>query len=129
MIERTLSYRRVKRLTNDPLCASPEVFYLVETDGADDFGVFCFHTCEAGYMVHVEMKPEFRGKRAAQSYRAAFAWMFDNTDCQKIIGEIPIKLRAAQFMARFVGGEFDGIDAGALRCYSLTKKSFNQGPA
>lgn len=126
MIERTFDYRRVKRLTSAPICASPEVFYLVEAVDGSDMGVVGFHKCHGGYMVHVEMKPDFRGKKAAQSYLDAFEWMFTHTDCEKIIGEIPVELRAAQFMARHVGAAFDGIDAGVLRCYSLTKSTFNQ---
>lgn len=125
MIERCTDYRRVKKLTSADICASPEVFYLIETDGVDDLGVFYFHECEGGYMIHVEMTNNFRGKQAAESYKDAFEWMFENTVCEKIIGEIPMQLRAAQFMARHVGATFDGIDKGVLRCYSLTKRTFN----
>lgn len=129
MIERCTDYRRVKALTGYIVCPSPEVFYLVETDGIDDLGVVWFHTCDGGHMVHVQMGDMMRGKKAAQSINDAFEWMFENTACEKIIGEIPIERRAVHFMAKHVGFKFDGIDKGVLRCYSLTKITFNKRAA
>ena len=125
MIKRCFDLRRVKLLAPDwPLSISRKVFYLVEEQDGEDLGVIVFVPTKGGLMMHVEMSEKCRGKQALEAYREAFRWIFENTDCETIIGEIPVDNRAAHVMARRSGGIFDRIEANVLRCYKLTKQMF-----
>lgn len=125
MIERCFDLRRVKRLTDADLFISRKVFYLIEVKENKDVGVMAFvPTTALGLVVHVEINKTHRGKEAVKFYRDAFAWIFEHTEHDKIIGQIPIANRPACFMARHSGARFDGIEDGALRCYSLDKQTF-----
>lgn len=126
MIERATSYRRVKALAPDwDLVVSDKIYYLVETENGEDVGVICYHPCDVdGLLMHVNLGDKCRGARAAQAYRNAFAWMFENTDCDMLLGRIPQAYRAARFMARTVGGKFNGIDIDGLRCYSTSRSDY-----
>lgn len=125
MIKRCTDLRRVKRLAPEwDLCFSHKIFYLVEEQDGIDLGVIVFVPDKGGLLVHVEMGVKCRGKQAVKAYQDAFEWIFKNTDCETIIGEIPIDNRAAHIIARRAGGVFEGIEANVLRCYKLTKQMF-----
>lgn len=128
MIERTKSYRRIKKLAPEwELVVSDEIYYLVETQDGEDIGAICFHPCdEDGLLMHVSLGNDCRGARAGEAYFNAFKWMFDNTECEKLIGRIPKEYRGARVMARNVNGQFNGIDCDGLRCYSVMKRDFEQ---
>ena len=128
MIERTKDYRRVKALSPDwNICVSDKAFYLIETDNGEDLGVICFHPCdEDGLLMHVNLGNKCRGRRAAKAYLNAFEWMFDNTECKKLLGRIPRGYRHARTMAVHIGGMFDKIDIDGLRCYSVSRTDFQQ---
>ncbi len=129
MIERTTSYRRVKKLAPDwPLIPSIEVYYLIDVSGDTDTGVWAFVPYQGGFQVHAMMGPHCRGKRAAFSAISAFKWVFENTDCVTIFAEISAKLRHVHIMARHVGMSFDKIDGG-LRCFSMARTEFNERKA
>jgi len=127
MIERCLDYRRVKRLAPWPLCISDTVYYLVDVEEGEDIGVWFFHPNNNSLQIHVNMKEGHRGRRAAQSGRECFGWMFEHTSTKKIVAAIPKDYREVHVMARHVGMTFDGIDARGCRCYSLDRLTFEQG--
>jgi len=127
MIERCFDYRRVKRLAKWPLCVSDEVYYLIDVEDGEDIGVWFFHPNNDAFQVHASMKEGNRGRRAAQSVRECFRWMFAHTKTKKIIAAIPKDYREVHVMARHVGMTFDGIDVRDFRCYSLDKMAFEQG--
>ena len=128
MIERSQDYRRVKRLAPKwDLVVSDEIYYLVETEVGEDLGAICFHPCdEDGLLMHVALGEKCRGARAGKAYRNAFAWMFENTEIETLLGRIPDTYQHARVMARNIGGQFNGIDIDGLRCYSVTKRDFEQ---
>ncbi len=128
-IERTQEYRRIKRLAPHwELLVSDKVFYLVV--GADE-GVIVFHSCfdSPGMLMHVYLGQTCRGARAAQAYREAFEWMFDNTDETILRGRIPAYNYRAHVMAVHCGGVFEEIDMDGLRCYSVQKSDFERKAA
>ena len=113
-------------MTGWNICPSPHVYYFIETKDGKDVGAIGFHELLGSYRVHVHMTKDCRGADAVKVYRDGFRWMFENTDAEKIVGQIPIDLKGACYMARTVGATFDGIDAEAVRCYSLTKDAFKE---
>ena len=119
-----MDYRRIRRLTGWNVCPSPKVYYFIEEKDGKDVGAIMAHELHGLYRVHVHMTKDCRGKDAAEVYRDVFQWIFDNTDAEKIVGEVPIDLKGACYMAKHVGATFDGIDADVLRCYSLTRDTF-----
>lgn len=89
MIERSMDYRRIKKLVNWPLAISSEVIYLIEKIGDKDEGLWSFFKRDDNsYLIHGDMKPEFRGKKAIESGKAAFRWIFENTGVDFIKAEI-----------------------------------------
>ena len=130
MIRREEKYRRIKRVSGWPeLVVSRDMFYLMENDDGKDVGVWVFHPCEDGLMVHVAMDNSHRGAYAAASVRDAFAWIFLHTKHTTLVAEIPDAMRHVQFMARHVGMLLDGIDAHGLRCYRLNKPDIQRRAA
>jgi len=125
MIVRADNYRRVKKLAPGWLLLPfPDVYYLIVVDGGQDVGAFCFQPCDQdGRLMHVELGEACRGSRASQAYRAAFDWMFENTDVEILRGRIPADNRLARVMAVHVGGVFEQIDCDGLRCYSVEKRN------
>ncbi len=121
-IERTQEYRRILSATGwDQLAVSNEVFYLLDTDDGKDRGVWTFVPRNGGLEVHAAMKREYRGAYAAESVRAAFRWIFANTNHETITAAIPEPMRSVHFMARHVDMMFTGIDDAGLRCYKIEK--------
>jgi hypothetical protein len=124
MIERiTSNFRRVKALAPQwDMIISDKVYYLMVVEDGKDMGVMVFHTCnEPGLLMHVELGHDCRGAKAAAAYKAAFRWIFDNTDYETLHGRIPDTTRHARVMARHVGADFIGVDCDGLVCYNITK--------
>ena len=125
MIKRCTDLRRIKRLAPEwDLIFSHRIYYLVEEKDGEDLGVIVFVPVNGILMIHVELGKKCRGKQAVKICMDAFNWVFQNTDCEDIIAEIPLHNRPAHFVARHAGMDFEGIVEKALRCYSLTKQMF-----
>ena len=125
MIKRCTDLRRVKHLASKwELVFSNKIFYLVEEQDGEDLGVIVFVPMDDALMIHVELGEKCRGSAALKSCVDAFRWIFNNTDCESIIAEIPLSNRPAHFIARQAGMNFDRIEAKALRCYRLTRQMF-----
>lgn len=109
---------------------SDEVFYLIAVRAGLDVGVLVFVPCDEddfgdGLVVHSELGAECRGSSAAAAVRAAFAWIFENTNYADIFAEVPRKLRHVHVMARHAGMEFVGVEHN-LRCYRMNKQDFRK---
>lgn len=128
MIERSQDYRRIKRLTDEKLIVSREVYYLIVVASGVDVGVMLFHPYKNALLMHVDMTLACRGRLAANAYVEAMVWVFENTDAHVIYGEIPEENRPAQLMARKTGASFNGIEDG-LRLYSIRREAFLQKAA
>ena len=81
----------------------PSVFF-VPTDGklwlrAGDYGLFMGEPRNSiTYEVHTMLLPHARGK-AADIARGAIRWIFDNTECRRIITSVPKYNRLAERLA------------------------------
>ena len=121
MIEHCRDFRRVKKVWDRPIDISRETFYLLEVQDGRDLGVWWFHPCEGGMMIHVAMSEACRGHEAAQSARAAIAWIFNNTDAAAIYASLAPDQRQVRTLAAHVGFEFICWYDGA-RVYQLQRQ-------
>lgn len=114
MIERCTDYRRIQRFPDWRINISSDVYYLMETDGDKDLGVWTFHpwgsSHKFGLLIHASLGSGCKGKDAKASARSAFYWIFTNTDCREIWAAIPNDKRPAQFMASWAGMKYQYKD-------------------
>ena len=94
MINRTFDYRIVKRILNHDPWISNKVIYLL-----DDGNLWSLHKDGDYLRIHANMVNK-KGKDVIESAKAAFKWIFNNTDTQKIVARIPKENRKACFIAR-----------------------------
>jgi len=93
-IERTFDYRIIKKILNhDPLISS-DIIYLL-----DDGNLWSLHKDGDYLRIHANMVTK-KGKQAIESAKAAFKWIFNNTDTKKIVARIPKENRKACVIAR-----------------------------
>lgn len=82
-----------------PLLINARNVLLVNEGG----GVFFQWIWPHCYEAHIQFLPGFRGRFAFDSAREAVAWMFTNTDAEKLLAVIPVTHRGSQKVARSVG--------------------------
>ncbi len=83
-----------------------EIFYLMEIKNGEDLGVWVIHPWRDGLMIHVRMGENCRGRKAVDSAKSAFKWLFENTEFKIIYAAIPSKTRTAQFVASWSGMKY-----------------------
>lgn len=121
MIEHSGDFRRVKRICDYPISISREVIYLIEVVDGQDLGVWLFHPYKDGLSVHVTLGAENRGKKAANSARDAFEWIFNHCQVNIIYAVIPPEKKNVRTLAQVVGFEFTGDDEHGNRVYTLER--------
>lgn len=91
---------------------NPALYYLAALEDVFTVaGVFlCVPVNCICYEGHAAILPEYR-KNTEDIYRAAFAWMFENTPCQKIVGYTPAYNTAARLVSRRAGMVTEGRSA------------------
>ena len=120
MIERTEDYRIVNRLAGKwRVVVSSEFFYLLETNGKEALGLWTLHKHRDGVMIHSDMGPKCRGRKAIDSFKSAVKWIFNNTDFRKIYAGIPKGNRPACRMASLAGMRYTGVSA-KFKCFELS---------
>ncbi len=110
MIERTLDYRIVNRFASWPVIISSKVFYLMEQDSKENLGLWALHEHEDGVMIHADMGSKCRGKKAVESAKNAFKWIFRNTGFSRIYAGIPKDNKPACRVASLAGMQFIGLN-------------------
>ncbi|HFD88260.1 MAG TPA: N-acetyltransferase [Gammaproteobacteria bacterium] len=60
------------------------------------------------YEIHVAVLPRWRGKVALELINKSFSWIFKNTDCVKVIANIPSTNAKAITLAKMVGMNVEG---------------------
>lgn len=113
MIERTLDYRRVKKIVEWPLTISREIIYLIDVKDGKDLGVWSFFKNVDGsnsYVIHADLGAMVRGRKAIESAKAAFKWIFDNTKIDFIIASVEKHRKDVCYMAVYAGMESLGIN-------------------
>ncbi len=118
MIERCKDFRRIHKIFDGPINIGG--IYLVEVLDGKDLGAWGFYRIDDGFEVHVTLAPECRGHDAAQSARAAFGWIWKNTDAPVIYAAIPFDKKAVMMLANVVGFKFIFSDD-ERRCYKLER--------
>ena len=65
---------------------------------------------------HSVLSPAWRGKRAIALFRQMFAWVFnpENTECRRLLTNVPEFNRPAGLMARWIGMETIGVNRKAF---------------
>ena len=61
------------------------------------------------YEIHTCVLPPFRGKAAIHAAKDAGDWMFENTQCRKVVTLVPEDNRAALLYALATGMEKEGL--------------------
>ena len=88
-----------------PLLDNPQNIFLITEGGAISFAWHDVHS----YQVHTGFIRGFRGSHAIRASRAAYRWMFTQTDCVELLTLVPGNNPAAAMFCRLVGAthEFD----------------------
>ena len=124
MIERTWDYRRVSRITKWWPVISSKTIYLIETDGQRDYGVWSFREhFDESVMIHADMTKACRGRKAVESAKNAFKWVFENTEVKTIHAQISTSTKlkkAACLIAKWSGMEFTHFENNE-RYYQVNK--------
>lgn len=122
MIERCLSYRRIKKagLVDWPLVISSRMFYLMELVDGQDIGIWSFEAHDKGMKIHANMGEKCRGRKAIESAKEAFQWIFKNTNTEFIYAEIPRFNKKACYVASWAGMKNLGIKDNS-RLFKLTR--------
>lgn len=90
---------RTEPLDITPLITEPHNVFM-----AAPGGIVAFIREEPGiYEVHTNFLPEYRGRNALKASRAAYHWMFINTDCMILQTKVPGFNVAADMFCRLVG--------------------------
>ena len=101
MIQRTFDYRIVNRLASWKVRVSREFIYLIEKSGNEILGLWSLEKWKDGVRIHVDMGENCRGRKAIDSAKRAFGWVFDNLPVNMIYAGIPVEKKAAcQIAAR-----------------------------
>ena len=120
MIERCLDYRRIKKFPEWNIWISSEVFYLMEIENGEDLGVWIVHPSNHRILIHACMGEKCKGRKAVESAKNAFKWVFENTEISKIYAIISNTKRPAQFVASWAGMKYISKDSDN-RAYVMVK--------
>lgn len=61
------------------------------------------------YQVHIAILPEYR-KSSTSAMNKSFKWMFENTNCKKIIANVPITNQSAYALVKRAGMKNEGLN-------------------
>lgn len=86
------------------------VHWMLVDDGAPA-GVFMVHATNAVcYQMHTCLLPRIWGQEAAQAAQLLLTWAFTDTDCLKMITNVPAYNRAALRFAKAGGMQQEGVN-------------------
>jgi RimJ/RimL family protein N-acetyltransferase len=128
--QRTFDYELVRRIATDPKNwptisddfsgpreqwqprRSLDVWYVLPLlDDLTAIGLFVFYpentVC---WRAHVCISPQYFGPPARQAFRECFAWLWERTDCRRIIGSVPLSNSLAIAFALHCGMEKFGVN-------------------
>jgi len=99
LITRCVDYRIIKRFLDNHHLITNKVIYLLECDPVP-IGLWSFHQDEDGLRIHANMGIDCRGRKAIDSAKRAFEWVFQNTDYPVVYARIEKQEPCARFIAR-----------------------------
>jgi len=80
------------------------IYYLIPEDSGKPLGVFvCVPQNVICYEIHTCLLPEAWGGLAKQAAEHLISWMFERTDCKKLITNVPAYNRLALRFAKAAG--------------------------
>jgi RimJ/RimL family protein N-acetyltransferase len=108
VIERTKDWELIKRIVTDKSVYSKvsddespaakdwqpsqheQAYYLLVKNGIDELGIF-YVAPQNGvtYQVHTCLLPHAYGPKAAVAAKELLDWVFENTNCERLVTEIP----------------------------------------
>ena len=92
-------------------CDSPHVLYLLCFDGDSLLGLWMFS--QVNYVtveVHTCLLPQHGFHRSREAAKLASQWIWDNTQCQRIVTNVPKNNRIARKFAEAAGMEQFGLN-------------------
>lgn len=121
MIERVYDFREAKRRSSYNILVSSHAVYVKE--GEDVFCRFVPYEDDPTVVeAYVDVRKDFRGKKAVSKCKEIIQWVFDNTDAVRIVGEIPLDNRKACFNAVLLGFKFLYLDEkDKVKIYEIRK--------
>ena len=108
MIQHCVDYQRIKALypKGMRMVESNKILYLIEKEGDNDLGLWALYRYKDGVVIHAQMGIKCRGKKALDSMKNAFKWVFSALKIDRIYAEIPKENKHACVMAVNSGMEF-----------------------
>lgn len=103
----------IDEFTGAPLLENDAVYVLID-DGESFCSIFIPQNGIL-YSGHQNVLPEIRGKKAVEIGKMMCQWMFNNTNCEKIIGYVPETNKPAKMFAFMMGFKFEHRLTGAMR--------------
>lgn len=86
-------------------------YWMLAVDGNEVAGLFLVHQHSAVcYEMHTMIMPAFYGRKASEAAQSLLRWAFEETDCRKLITNVPAYNRAALRFARANGMREEGIN-------------------
>lgn len=94
------------------------ILYLVPIEDKP-LGVFMvFPTTSVCFEVHTNILPEYWGK-ALEAAKALIAWVFTQTECEKLITRVPAFNKLAYQLAIRVGMRSEGVNTKSFRKHGM----------
>lgn len=123
MVEVAKDYERVRQLASEPVIVSNAVGYLIEKQDNEDVGLWTLHRYrQTGCVqVHVDMTPKCLGRKAIDSAKRLFEWIFNNLGGNSIFAEIPKDNKPACVIAALSGMDYIGMTDDNYRIFEVKK--------
>lgn len=87
------------------------LYWMLATQDQTVVGAFLVHAMSSVcYQMHTMILPEYWGAVANSASRALLAWAFTETDCRKMITNVPAYNRVALRFAKLNGGQQEGVN-------------------
>lgn len=122
-IRRIMTHPRVYPRLCDDFSPAPEEFeptlcsglhYIgIERDSIDGL-VFYHRHNTVTYEAHTCLKPSLWGRDGRKGWLMTAGWMFDHTDCRKIIGSCPADNPLIERFAKSIGFTVEGVNRKSL---------------
>lgn len=88
-----------------------DVYYLLPLKGTEVLGVLILHKVNENicYQAHANFLPRYWGTGLEEYSKEGIQWMFDNTDCEKIVAYAPDKYPEVKAHCLKAGMEVEGV--------------------
>lgn len=95
---------------------------MIENQNGKDLGLWMLEPYFNGLRIHADLGKECRGKKAVESAKAVFNWVFQNTENNVVYAEIPKENKPACRIAAWAGMRHVGIETDK-RIFEIKKEA------